>query len=82
MKVIVICDDDGHTTAYAYTIQNLTKIFEQLEKNGELEDDFTDCRPYTLEAYEESLLESYAVNSRGGKVHLLDIEEKINTLYI
>ena len=83
MKVIVINDDDGHTTAFKYTEDNIIKLLAEIRKSDMGQDINEDFEPRDLQDILDCLEENcYELNSRGGKVHILDIEPELETLYL
>ncbi len=80
MKVIVINDSDGHTTALHWSKENLRKVLEayveagmEIETEGGPPAEFlaTDPTAETIDTYLWDRVPD--VNNRNGKCHLLEI---------
>lgn len=85
MKVIVINDSNGHTNVYAVNQGNLNKLLSYMLDADMLDepDEAKDLLERDLPPLESELLELLEeegqINSRGGQIHVLELEETFKT---
>lgn len=79
MKVIVIDDSDGHTTAIQYTTENLVKLLIASLESGRCDDSTRAsallAKQATAEELEEFLTDECWVNSRSSQSHILEVTD-------
>jgi hypothetical protein len=79
MKIIVVSDSDGHTSAYAYNQANLLRILRHVEEIGMLEGEIPE-NP-TMEQLEEVVANTYWIDQRGGQLCIVDLQDNFDPPY-
>jgi hypothetical protein len=80
MRIIVVNDSDGNSAAFKYTRLNLLKVAQYLKDAGMLYEEIPD-HLITSQEIVDAMADEGAINSRGGQVHILEVNPNLDYGY-